>query len=90
MDLKEYLRYCKQDVEYMQTMYQRQHARNQEHIMRVLNKKYWPHHVLVEDDTGAKERWCYENFRSADWRNVGPYFAFKRGEDAVLFSLRWS
>jgi hypothetical protein len=57
--------------------------------MRVLNKKYWPYHVEVKDDTGAKERWCYENFKSSEWRNVGPYFAFKRGEDATLFSLRW-
>ena len=60
------------------------------HLMRILNKRYWPHHVAIADDTGAKERWCYENLRSADWRNVGTYFAFKRGEDATLFSLRWS
>jgi hypothetical protein len=64
--------------------------RNVRHLMRVLNKKYWPHHVKVEDNSGAKERWCYENFKSANWRNVDTYFAFKRSEDAVLFSLRWS
>jgi hypothetical protein len=62
---------------------------NEEYLMRVLNKKYWPHHVKVEDDTGAKERWCYENLKSSEWRNVGTYFAFKRGEDATLFTLRW-
>ena len=64
--------------------------RNEEYLMRVLNKRYWPHHVAVVDDTGAKERWCYERFKSSEWRNVGPYFAFKRSEDAVMFSLRWA
>lgn len=88
--LKQLRRYYRQDVEYTRKMYENSQLKNQEYIMRVLNKKYWPHHIKVEDDSGAKERWCYENFRSADWRNVGPYFAFKRGEDAVLFSLRWS
>jgi hypothetical protein len=62
---------------------------NREHLMRVLNKKYWPHHVEVKDDYDEKERWCYENFKSSEWRNVGHYFAFKRGEDATLFRLRW-
>jgi hypothetical protein len=64
--------------------------RNEEYLMRVLNKKYWPYHVAAVDGADAKERWCYENFRSADWRNVGPYFAFKRSEDATLFALRWT
>jgi hypothetical protein len=63
--------------------------RNEMHLMRVLNKKYWPHHVNTKDDTGSKEKWCYERFKSSEWRNVGPYFAFKRSEDAVIFTLRW-
>jgi len=58
--------------------------------MRILNKRYWPHQITTGDDVEAKERWCYENLRSRDWRNVGSYFAFKRGEDATLFALRWS
>ena len=58
--------------------------------MRILNKRYWPYQITTGNDVEAKERWCYENLRSRDWRNVGPYFAFKRGEDATLFSLRWA
>jgi hypothetical protein len=68
--------------EYVQT-------RNDRYLMRVLNKKYWPYQVEVDDNTGAKERWCYENLKSSEWRNVGRYFAFKQGNDATLFSLKW-
>ena len=64
--------------------------RNEMHIMRVLNKKYWPYHVAANDGADAKERWCYERFKSREWRNVGPYFAFKREEDAMMFTLRWA
>jgi hypothetical protein len=64
--------------------------RNKAYIMRVLNKKYWPHHVVTGNGAEDKERWCYERFKSSEWRNVGPYFAFKRSEDAVMFTLRWS
>jgi len=64
--------------------------RNVKHLMRVLNKKYWPYHVTVNNNTGELERWCYENLKSANWRNVGQYFAFKRGADATMFSLKWS
>jgi hypothetical protein len=63
--------------------------RNRYHIMRVLNKKYWPHQVVVKE-IGDAERWCYENFKSSQWRNVGKYFAFKHGPDATMFMLRWS
>lgn len=63
---------------------------HKEFLMRILNKKYWPHHVPVKADTVEVERWCYENFKSSEWRNVGSYFAFKRGADATVFTLRWS
>lgn len=62
---------------------------NQEHLMRVLNKKYWPSHVTVKDTVQA-ERWCYANLKSSEWRNVGPYFAFKQEQDAIMFSLKWA
>ena len=61
-------------------------ARNERYIMRVLNKKYWPHQVTVKE-SGTAERWCYANLSSKNWRNVGSYFAFKRGEDATMFAL---
>lgn len=86
MNDKEFIRYCRRDLQILQ---EQANQRNQAHVMRVLNKKYWPHQIKVNDDSGAIERWCYENFKSANWRNVGTYFAFKRGEDATLFSLRW-
>jgi hypothetical protein len=64
---------------------------NQEYLMRVLNKKYWPHHVtLTPLKIQEAERWCYDNLPGKRWRSVGTYFAFKQGEDATLFSLRWS
>ena len=62
-----------------------------EYIMRVLNKKYWPHHVTLGPvKIEQAERWCYERFKSSEWRNVGTYFAFKQGADAILFVLKWS
>jgi hypothetical protein len=62
---------------------------DEEHRMRVLNKKYWPYHVKAET-TDKQERWCYENLKSSEWRNVGSYFAFKREQDAMMFTLKWS
>jgi len=59
---------------------------NEQYRMRVLNKKYWPHQVMVSDIIVA-ERWCYANLNSRNWRNVGVYFAFKKGEDATWFTL---
>lgn len=63
--------------------------RNRKHLMRVLNKKYWPHHVATKEIIDA-ERWCYKNFKSSEWRNVGSYFAFKQGQDAMMFALKWT
>jgi hypothetical protein len=64
---------------------------NTDYLMRILNKKYWPHHVTLGPvKIEQAERWCYENFQSRDWRNVGTYFAFKQEQDAMLFTLRWS
>jgi hypothetical protein len=61
-----------------------------EYLMRVLNKKYWPHQVEVSVlNANEVERWCYERFKSSEWRNVGRYFAFKQGADATAFALRW-
>jgi len=61
-----------------------------EYLMRVLNKKYWPHQVEVSVlNADEVERWCYERFKSGNWRNVGRYFAFKQGADATAFALRW-
>jgi len=62
--------------------------RNEEHIMRVLNKKYWPYHIKISESQ-LPERWCYNTLKSGNWRNVGSYFAFKRQEDAMMFTLRW-
>lgn len=67
--------------------------------MRVLNKKYWPYQITLDKrvryitDSDPRERWCYENFKSANWNCLGydpKTFAFKRQEDAVLFALKWS
>lgn len=60
--------------------------RNRQYIMRVLNKKYWPYQVVVKDFEKS-ERWCYQNIKSSEWRNVGSYFAFKSGHDATMFAL---
>lgn len=62
--------------------------------MRVFNKKYWPHQIILQH-TGVPyvdtlERYCYETFKSANWRNHGLYFVFKNGEDCTLFALRWA
>lgn len=65
--------------------------------MRVLNKKHWPHQIRLSvnnqdtwDRVNEIERWCYETFKSANWRNDGLYFCFKRHDDATLFGLRWA
>lgn len=63
--------------------------------MRVFNKKYWPHQVVLRGgdpnlpNSIVIERWCYKNFKSANWRNIGYYFVFKNGLDATLFTLKW-
>lgn len=55
------------------------------------NTKYWPHHQRCTwSDVHEIERWCYENCKSRNWRNLGQHFAFKRKEDYAYFILRWS
>jgi hypothetical protein len=80
----------------MNLPYEYRQVINENHIMRVLNKKYWPYHVEVKETSYSvfvkaddAERWCYNNFKSSEWRNVGNYFAFKREQDALLFTLKW-
>ncbi len=65
--------------------------RDQSYLSIHQNKKYWPHRIVIGDwyDIGTAERFCYDNFRSRNWRNVTRYFYFKRHEDAALFTLRW-
>jgi hypothetical protein len=55
------------------------------------NKKYWPYQYSITawSMVDPVERWCYENFKSRNWRNVGRHFAFKRHEDAAFFTLKW-
>ena len=69
---------------------------NEDLIMRILNKKYWPYHVPVKGANHSvfvkaddAERWCYTKFKSGNWRNVDNYFAFKQEQDALMFTLRW-
>ena len=66
-------------------------------VSRVLNKRYWPYQFKMLNNQGDAwqqvadlERWCYDNFRSGDWRNFGLHFAFKRREDATMFALKWA
>jgi len=56
------------------------------------NKTYWPYVVTISyDQYYNAERWCYEHFKSRNWRNQGMrYFAFKRKEDYEWFLLRWA
>ena len=61
--------------------------------MRVLNKKYWPYqfqYISNKHDEYDLERWCYDNLKSANWRNYRKLFAFKREADAAMFALRWT
>ena len=63
--------------------------------MQVFNKKYWPYQyrMLLEPDAWEQvcrlEAYCYDNFKSGNWRNNGLYFVFKRQADATLFLLKW-
>ena len=36
------------------------------------------------------ERFCYDNFKTNEWRNEGYYFAFKQDTDYTFFMLRWN
>lgn len=64
--------------------------------MRTMNKRFWPYqfrmlpHQNPEAQVQDIEKYCYENFKSGNWRNYGLYFCFKRHDDAILFALRWS
>ena len=62
--------------------------------MRQFNRRYWPYQINVRPEerkllTEDMERYCYDNFKTSDWRNDGRYFVFKREQDLTLFSLRW-
>lgn len=56
------------------------------------NSRYWPYKMVIEDwyQISTAERFCYDNFKSRNWRNINRHFYFKRHEDAALFTLRWS
>lgn len=64
--------------------------RNETYLMRVLNKKYWPHQVKINNNFDEAERWCYDNLKSCNWRNVGTHYAFKKGDEATMFALKWT
>ena len=54
------------------------------------NHRYWPYQCFVSiEQLFAAERWCYENFKSRNWRNRGQFFGFKRKEDWLWFKLKW-
>ena len=56
------------------------------------NVKYWPHQFHLDKDWGEvmlAERWCYQNFKSRNWKHSGHRFVFKREADATLFALKW-
>ena len=55
------------------------------------NKTYWPYVKMVAwNEYAPAERFCYDNFKTKNWRNRGQHFAFKRKEDYEWFILRWS
>ena len=54
------------------------------------NQRYWPYvKMVLWNQYFDAERWCYQNFKSRNWRSQGQYFAFKRKEDYTFFMLRW-
>jgi hypothetical protein len=56
-----------------------------------LNDKYWPYQFTINDWQRIREteRFCYNSFKSGNWRNRGRYFGFKRKQDYEWFLLRW-
>jgi hypothetical protein len=55
------------------------------------NQTYWPHVKMVAwNEMFLAERFCYDNFKTRNWRNRGQHFGFKRKEDFEWFVLRWS
>ena len=59
--------------------------------LHAFNPTYWPYTSKVETyHMFSAERFCYDNFKTKNWRNRGTKFAFKRKEDYEWFVLRWS
>lgn len=56
----------------------------------LFNPTYWPYTIKVEThNMFPAERYCYQHFKTKNWRNRGTKFAFKRKEDYEWFVLRW-
>jgi hypothetical protein len=57
-----------------------------------LNSNYWPYQFDLKDwrNINVVEQFCYQSFKSRNWRNRGRYFGFKRKQDYEWFLLRWS
>lgn len=59
--------------------------------LQQFNPTYWPYTIKVEThNIFPAERFCYQHFKTKNWRNKGTKFAFKRKEDYEWFVLRWS
>ncbi len=56
-----------------------------------LNETYWPYQFEIQSWYSVRnaERFCYDSFKSSQWRNRGRYFGFKRKQDYEWFLLRW-
>ncbi len=56
------------------------------------NSTYWPYQVEIQNwyDISGAERFCYENFKSCNWRNITRYFAFKNKKDYEWFVIKWA
>lgn len=62
--------------------------------MRILKKSLWPHQVTLKSaldkNQDPRVAWLKERMPLDNYYVLGPNrYAFKRQEDAVLFSLRW-
>lgn len=56
----------------------------------MLNHNYWPYQVFVGwNHVDVAERFCYDSFKSRNWRNHGAFFGFKNKNDWVWFKLRF-
>lgn len=56
----------------------------------MLKHKYWPYQVYIEwDKVKEAERFCYDSFKSRNWRNHGAFFGFKKKNEWVWFKLRF-
>lgn len=56
-----------------------------------LNNRYWPYQFEITEWEQVRhaERFCYNSFKSRNWRNSGRYFGFKRQQDYEWFLLGW-